>query len=158
MNFKSFITESKQVGILYHYTSFSNGLWIIKSNTLKGSISKPSFVSLTRDKSFHKQHRIMAGTDLRLVLDGDKLSTKYKIKPHDFGAEDESEERILTTAIIDIKKYLIRIDLYESLWELQDDESDRQYSSLKLILGEDFTWDDYVEYIKSNTNVEVVII
>lgn len=81
------ITESKQVGLLYHYTS-DNGLRGIKSqNFLRCGAESLNhqwvyFISFTRDKNFHKQkNHLNNKMEYRITLDGDKLSHKYKIQP-----------------------------------------------------------------------------
>jgi hypothetical protein len=59
------LLESKQVGIIYHYTTFDAGLKILQSNQLKSAEtddstkSNPIYgVSFTRDKRFHNNHNI----------------------------------------------------------------------------------------------------
>ena len=81
------ISESKQVGTLYHYTS-ANGLkGILQSNSIKASEeyylgNDLYFVSFTRNKNFHKKGSAFdVSMDYRIALDGNKLSTKYKITP-----------------------------------------------------------------------------
>ena len=74
------ITEGKQVGILYHYTSPSNIKSIeengIKFTSPQQKISDMYFISTTRKKqtSWEKY-------SAEIVLDGDKISEKYKIIP-----------------------------------------------------------------------------
>jgi len=58
-----------------------------------------------------------------LVIDGDKLSTKYKIRPYQDRDEegrffDEMEERV-DKNIVDLDKYLIKVILYESDPEIE---------------------------------------
>mgnify|MGYP001474021408 CR=1 FL=1 len=81
------ISESKQVGTLYHYTS-ANGLkGILQSNSIKASEeyylgNDLYFVSFTRNKNFHKKGSAFdVSMDYRIALDGNKLSNKYKITP-----------------------------------------------------------------------------
>jgi hypothetical protein len=81
------VDEAKQVGNLYHYTSAEGLKSILTSNSLKTSqenyLGKElQFVSFTRNKNFHnKGQNFNVKTDYRITLDGDKLSSKYKIKP-----------------------------------------------------------------------------
>jgi len=81
------ITESKQVGTLYHYTSAEGLKGILQSNSIKASEeyylgNDLYFVSFTRNKNFHKKGSAFdVKIDYRITLDGDKLSNKYKIKP-----------------------------------------------------------------------------
>jgi len=123
--------ESKNVGILYHFTSIENLIEIINSNEMIGNGS----ISFTRDKNFLDTTGAESigsdSTECRIVVDGDKLSNKYKIRPYnffsnistrpnretglsidgeDFIAGPESEEVVLTDRIENIKDYIIRVD------------------------------------------------
>jgi hypothetical protein len=117
------LNESKQVGTLYHYTKFGPLKNIVDSGVLMGTPS----LSFTRDKNFHKSYRdIGAGYGkgplaVRLTVDGDKLSNRYKIEPHadihyGKGTYDfEAEERIIPmreneVVTVPIKDYVISID------------------------------------------------
>jgi hypothetical protein len=131
---KNILKEAKQVGIIYHYTTFENGLKILQSNELKGSEAadstnaKPVFaISFTRDKRFHDNHVVgfeessFGNTpQLRLTLDGNKLSNRFKVQPYSQGgafSKDrkgfEAEERVISDKIITIplSDYLISVDL-----------------------------------------------
>tara|TARA_R110000822_G_scaffold192532_1_gene331194 strand:- start:46 stop:624 length:579 start_codon:yes stop_codon:yes gene_type:complete len=132
--YENIVREAKQVGILYHYTSFDSAENIINSGYIRGnklpdhdSIS----LSFTRDKNFHKEYREIGGDkggllEVRFVIDGNKLSNKFKIQPYaQTGYEKgttnfESEEIILAPIDKDIrvslKDYTISVDfLYEPL-------------------------------------------
>lgn len=142
------ITEGKQVGSLYHYTSKDNLKNILSTNTIYAGDEVPwqsdyvaqSGVSTTRDKNFHKKVRAdwSISTEVRIELDGDKLSHKYKIIPVQFqlGRDPyadwdeydddelkaahgnprqlpkyaEAEERVLGD-ITNVKDYIISIDI-----------------------------------------------
>lgn len=94
--YESFLNEAKQVGVIYHYTTFENGLKILQSNELKAdhaaysTNTNPIYaVSFTRDKRFHDNHNI--GFDVsslgqtpqvRFTVDGNKLSNKFKVQPY----------------------------------------------------------------------------
>ena len=119
------LDEAKQVGILYHWTSLKNLEDIIKTNIIRPTYSEfddeDNGVSLTRSKNKH-QFGIAEAADCVIVLDGDKLSNNYKIKPYndtetaqydDFGIFDEMEERLLG-AIKNLNKYIVKIILYKS--------------------------------------------
>ena len=134
-SFLEYYTEAKQVGVLYHYTKFERLFDIIKQNQLTGTDKVP-YVSFTRDKNFHAkgQHGSRLGivvNECRFVIDGDKLSHRYKLEPYDYfggdepgsnkvdtstgdvthkGSWDEQEERTLKP-INDIKNYIIKIKL-----------------------------------------------
>jgi hypothetical protein len=128
------LDESKQVGIIYHYTTFEAGLKILQSNQLKSgeaadsTKSNPVFaISFTRDKRFHDNH--VVGFDessfgnkpqLRFTIDGDKLSNRYSVQPYSqqgaFSKDRkgfESEERVISDKMftIPLSDYLISVDL-----------------------------------------------
>jgi len=121
--------EAKQVGTIYHYTDIDSLREIIKTNQLTGA----GQVSFTRDSRFLDTtvvDGLSNNAECRLVIDGDKLSNNYKIKPVNFyypsynsarpviitGMGDgiptgtESEEAVETDVIENIKNYIIRID------------------------------------------------
>ena len=81
------LSEAKQVGNLYHYTSADGLKGILQSNSINASEEEYLgndlyFVSFTRNKNFHKKgQNFNVKTDYRITLDGDKLSNRYKIKP-----------------------------------------------------------------------------
>lgn len=135
------LVEAKQRGVLYHFTSISNAYRIIEKNILRGgdlvnnlsgddlkSIYKNrSGVSLTRDKIFHKtadrKFDAVTSVSVRISLDGNKLSTKYKIVPFNFWIDrntrpknTESEELVLVTkGISPIIPYILKIDILDSV-------------------------------------------
>lgn len=131
--------EEKQVGIIYHYTSYLRMGNICKTDMLiQGNIigySGVKAISLTRDKMFHRRHRgdMTISTDVRITLDGNKLSRKYKIVPyHDLyfydnkSAQhkyDEMEERINIDKINDIHKYILKIEFLKRPFYIQDNEA-----------------------------------
>ena len=122
------LVEAKQVGILYHYTTLDSLEDIITSNQLLSNvpdvdvddeldpnINKGGMVAFTRANPKSAQFAIAQYADAVLVIDGDKLSNKYKIEPtHQYGGnEDEMEERIYKD-INNLNKYLIKIILFEN--------------------------------------------
>jgi len=132
---KDILKEAKQVGIIYHYTTFESGLKVLKSNQLKSdhtaesTNAKPVFgISFTRDKRFNTANRAVDFTNssfgktpqLRFTIDGNRLSNKFKVQPYsqggrfDKGKKDfESEERVTSNKLftITLSNYLISIDL-----------------------------------------------
>jgi hypothetical protein len=150
------ITEGKQVGDIYHYTTFDNGFKILQSNQFKSSEAadstktKPIFaVSFTRDKRFHNNHNV--GFDvssfgqtpqLRFTIDGNKLSNKYKIQPYaQIGGsgrfekgqgEFEAEERVVLNKPFTIPPlpYLKSIDIlveYKNPYKIGKDGEFEEY-------------------------------
>lgn len=136
------LNEEKQVGIIYHYTSLWSLLDILKDNFLIAKTdvfnSVPEgfkHISFTRDKNFHKSPTRdsdgIGGTSVRIVIDGDKLSNKYKIEPYNYFGDKkelgdwaeskgklkdrfEAEERIYIgkiQKISDINKYVISYEI-----------------------------------------------
>jgi len=146
------ITEGKQVGTLYHYTTFQNAVEILSKNCLHTrtyGISSPygkEVISFTRNKNFHDINKLfwfrVAGNrevNVRLALDGNKLSNTYHLEPtrdqwvfnsdnprskwsktpkvikksKKYYSADESEERLITNKMcIPIKDYLLEIGLF----------------------------------------------
>jgi len=128
------LDESKQVGTIYHYTTFNSGLKILQSNQLKSgeaadsTNSNPVFaISFTRDKRFHDNHVVGFEESsfgnkpqLRFTIDGNKLSNRYSVQPYSqqgaFSKDRkgfEAEERVISDKIITIplSDYLISVDL-----------------------------------------------
>lgn len=116
------LTEGKQVGILYHYTKYENLINILHTDTLiagKHNGVNRKYVSFTRNKNFHLSNGSIP-THVRLVIDGDKLSNRYKIEPftdddsiygYDVRLPDEMEERIRLKEVKKISNYILRIDI-----------------------------------------------
>jgi hypothetical protein len=137
-SFSSFINESKQVGDLYHWTSFAGVYMILEENYLKGAnrtvrndartINRADEhgVSFTRDKTFYKDHSKYYPMEACIVIDGNKLSNNYKLFPYnDFyegefkpnykGAKESDEMETRTNRSIEkIKNYIIRVELYHN--------------------------------------------
>ena len=134
LKYEDFLFEAKQVGVIYHYTTFENGLKILQSNELKGADAADSThanlvyaVSFTRDKRFHNNHNV--GFDVgsfgqrpqvRFTVDGDKLSNKFKVQPYSqqgvFSKDKksfESEERVISNKpfSIPIIPYIKSVDI-----------------------------------------------
>jgi len=128
------LDESKQVGIIYHYTTFEAGLKILQSNQLKSdeaadsTKTNPVFaISFTRDKRFHDNHVIGFEESsfgnkpqLRFTIDGNKLNNRYSVQPYSqqgaFSKDRkgfEAEERVISDKVFTISlfDYLISVDL-----------------------------------------------
>ena len=142
---KPLILESKQVGILYHYTFTSRLFKILSENILKSergflSINSKNYdyISCTRNKNLHLFNPNISSTQVRIELNGDLLSTKYKLIPRDDNYKrsviydgddiidnklidirddgddygDEMEEAIITKQVPNIIKYINSITFY----------------------------------------------
>ena len=89
---KSYTLESKQVGTLYHVCTLSALVdYIIPENKLSASgkyrnalLNTNNAVSFTRDSLFVVPTWTVDGADIlfQFVVDGDKLSERYKITPY----------------------------------------------------------------------------
>lgn len=129
---EGFLNESKNVGILYHFTALDNTIKIFEENCLKPHMetTKTKYFyccSLTRDKNLNKggnpkefNSRINA---IKITLNGSKISEHYKIIPYNWVYQHrggytrkpftESEEIVITdeTGIKNIIKYITGITL-----------------------------------------------
>lgn len=75
-----YLIESKQVGLLYHNTDYS-GLRHILFHDILESNSSSREVSFTRDKNYTSVIGYDRTFNIQIVVDGNKLSNTYKIKP-----------------------------------------------------------------------------
>ncbi len=128
------VNEGKQVGNLYHWTSFAGIYSILEQDYLKGG--KPlrddvktirgdvqNGVSFTRDKFFHGWKKRHYPMEACIVVNGDKLSHNYKLFPYNdfFAGKDkptkkEADEMETRTdrSIEPFKKYINIIELYHN--------------------------------------------
>jgi hypothetical protein len=118
------LQEAKQVGTIYHFTSLPNLINILKENHLRAGAKIRKYISFTRDKNFYKASDIRTrwgvDTEVRIVVDGDKLSNKYKIEPYNFFYnrkkmdlydKGEFEERIVSPVINNLDQYVIAYEI-----------------------------------------------
>lgn len=129
------LLEAKQVGTVYHFTSLSNIFYILEENILRPGIEFGSYyISLTRDSRFTQTTTYGEDFSICLVLDGDKLSSKYKIEPFSYFYHDaryrnipvpdasirhtpdyESEERLYSNmGITNLRSYIKEIVVIKS--------------------------------------------
>ena len=84
---ENFLSEAKQVGVIYHYTDKKGLAGILKSNSIKSNDEHYlgnviNYISFTRNKNFHKKGMSFGvKLEYRIAIDGNKLSNRYKIKP-----------------------------------------------------------------------------
>jgi hypothetical protein len=113
------ITEGKQVGDLYHFTPLKNIPTILNSQRLnpndEGQIStsrRPNMnIEIFMDDGF--SNRMDNVSIARMVLDGNKISNKYKIRPFSYENEDLGEEQIVVNhQYFYFFPYLKRIDIF----------------------------------------------
>ena len=89
------INEAKQVGDVYHFTSISSFLQILADNkiTAAGLSDESRTISTTRDKNFTIRPRAIGNPpEIGIILDGDKLSEKFKVRPYDYNYDNPGEE------------------------------------------------------------------
>lgn len=111
------IFEGKQVGVIYHFTSIYS-LYRILSASKPNLYTPLNYISCTRNSNMKSKELRLEKQCCRITLDGDKLSHKYKIKPHfdeRYTVPEEREERIINNhKPIELEKYIIRIDILEN--------------------------------------------
>lgn len=115
---KSFkLFESKQVGIIYHFTSLFSLYEILSRKEPYLYSSYVNYISCTRDFNMKSPELRLEKQCCRITLDGNKISENFKVKSYFdrtclISKDDEREERIDTSnKIIDLKKYCLRIDI-----------------------------------------------
>jgi hypothetical protein len=132
--FEEFISEGKQVGILYYYISNEVILEKILSDlTIKDNLER-GYISFSRNGIGISGRG--AGY-LRFVLDGDKISDKYKIKPDSLARtlgskekatdkegkllyrspENRQQEERIYTSQLNIKTYLLHIQITQEYFD-----------------------------------------
>ena len=148
--------EAKQVGVLYHFTRLGSLEKILQENILYMSRQWKN-ISFTRNKNlisnsnYLKENKAFA----RIVVDGDKLSNDYKIRPFVFPQRSKWEtasynlerpgseaEEMVEADIKDIKKYIIRVDLPHKY--LTD-----QFEDVRGISDSEETEEDFKKQIES---------
>jgi hypothetical protein len=115
---KEIIKEAKQVGNLYHYTPIENIKNIVISQYLKPNEENQISTSVRANMDASEFSKMKDKSIARIMLDGDKISNKYKIRPfsnnldtNDY--EDLGEEAIVTNGKnFPIMPYLKRIDFF----------------------------------------------
>ena len=131
--------EGKQVGIIYHVCTLQSYLdWILPNDTLQASgkhynwlYDDNDYVSFTRDKYFVVGTKDVQKSKVlvQLVVDGDRLSDRYKVGPYnDFAYGPDGEkvddssmvkyremEEVVKGPIKNISKYIkeVRIDVFD---------------------------------------------
>jgi hypothetical protein len=134
LNEQKMLNEGKQIGELYHWTSFISTWMILDQNYIKtgkpirddvSTIKGDNFygVSFTRDKFFHGWKNRHYPMEACIVIDGDKLSNNYKLFPYNdfFDGKDkpkkkEADEMETRTnkEVNNAIKYIKRIELYHN--------------------------------------------
>lgn len=112
------INESKQVGLLYHFTPLSNLISILTTYNLIPNDEGQISTSRRPNMSTRDFQDMVRASIARLTLDGDKISNKYKVHPFAFGGDEGSPEDLGEEQIVVNGKkfpfipYLKRIDIF----------------------------------------------
>jgi hypothetical protein len=118
---KEVLHEAKQVGDLYHFTPLSNITNILKSQYLLPNDEDQISTSIRPNMDIKGFQDMKSTPVVRLMLDGNKISNKYKIQPFAYGSEyseigsgeDLGEEAIVTNGRnFYFMPYLKRIDIF----------------------------------------------
>lgn len=126
-DYKVKIGEGKQVGTIYYFTTARNFIKIIQSNfILKSRVDDVSFTRNFKLVNLSKPG-YFALYKIRINIDGNKLSNKYKIVPYlDLEnkiarvTDEENEEHILEEKV-DIKNNIKSITILDNEYEYEDD-------------------------------------
>lgn len=138
---KIVLVEAKQVGKVYHFTTYKKMEKIVKSgfNMKSWTMLYPhlgrgpkekEYISFTRSKNMASTTKTTIHDDVRITVDGDNMSNKYKFEPFadsdtNYGrgnGSDEMEERLVLDVKkypngMDISKYISAIDIKSALDE-----------------------------------------
>jgi hypothetical protein len=114
---KKALHEAKQVGNLYHFTPLSNLKKILETRVMFPNDENAISTSIRPNMSTRDFQDMKNASIARIMLDGDKISTKYKIRPFAYGEyndqEDLGEEQIITNGDkFPFIPYLKRIDIF----------------------------------------------
>ncbi|MCK9319194.1 hypothetical protein [Methanoculleus sp.] len=131
---REFLNESildkniRNKNLLYHSTSFNNLLVILNDNVLYGTDTYDYGIATSRNKNYlfymSDYGELKSGEgECQLILDRDKIKNNYKIKPFDWeeykSVKDknyhQSEDKILTSKMVNIKKYIVGIHLNKNV-------------------------------------------
>ena len=114
MKYIKLFLESKNLGNLYHIVDIEKLNYILDNNKIVSYKAGDGKISLTRNKMMTGYLGDNSSSVFKLEIDGDKLSTKYKIKAYRYktmnaGYLDEYEEQVQTNKITNIFNYTNKI-------------------------------------------------
>ena len=161
-NLFKIINESKNIGIIYHVCTLNAMIkHVIPTDSLSGSgkwynsvFNSKDIVSFTRDKKYITPVAGLSPVFFQFVVDGKKLSEKYKIKPFNNRTKSigfsEAEESVLGT-ITNFRKYIISVNFYvsEEIVNYLEDKT-----KLKKLVKDIATVDDYLLNIDNQQKEE----
>lgn len=125
------IFESKQVGVIYHFTFIYN-LYKILNEREPSLRPIGDHISCTRNFNMKSNELKLEKQCCRITLDGNKISQKYRIIPYFDMRNPDTEEReekiiindkLFINGRLDLKKYCIRIDILNNPPIIEDDSS-----------------------------------
>lgn len=153
------LNEGKQVGTLYHWTDLMGSFNIISQDFLKGYLTdtfrdQPA-ISFTRDKNFYKgKNKLATKPEIGFVIDGDKLSNHYKIRPFQDPKikKDETEEKVLTDGIKNFSQYVIKVIVIKNRFDKSFKYSvDQIKNKWQEVGGKEYpTYDTYIQWLINN--------
>ncbi len=117
------ILEMKQVGMIYHFTGIWNLLEMIKYNDFKIK-SDNNYISFTRNPLMFTSEIRLSKLQTRIMIDGDKLSSKYRIIPYkDFRnnidrIHGEWEERVNKKDDLYMLNPVTKVDILDCIIEI----------------------------------------
>ena len=123
-----YLNEAKQVGTLYHFTPLSNLKDILSIQFLYPNDEEQVSTSRRPNMSTRDFQDMKKNSIVRMALDGNKISTKYKVRPFAFGADEGSAEDLGEEQIVVNGKkfpffpYLKRIDIFLNKKEKVNDK------------------------------------
>lgn len=127
IGFKQHVTEGKQVGELYHFTDINSMDKILETNVMgvAGRASGKAPISFTRNKNFNPKGRGLGrSAQVMFVMDGNKLSNNYKVRPIAYDSISKSIakgfefEELLQGPIKNVKKYIRKIIILDKNYDM----------------------------------------
>lgn len=108
---KKLILERKNLGDLYHVLDYTKLLYVLKNNKIKSYKAGNGKISLTRNKMLNSYLGDSPQSMFKLIIDGNKLSDKYRIKPFKFFSRngqgfEEYEEQVNSYEITNVFSYI----------------------------------------------------
>lgn len=97
---ENILHEAKQVGTLYHATNLNGLKGILHSDKIQSDYYNSGCsdgISTSRDKTFFYK------APVQLILNGDKLSNKYKLEPYSFYTDSPKHTRDEHETVIRVK-------------------------------------------------------
>ncbi len=156
------LSEAKQRGSLYHFTTIRS-LVMMAAEGRMGTLGKHEEVSLTRDKNLWRSTKIVPH-EVRVELDGDALSERYRIRPYQWNAEhfygrkasdrgriEDQAEEVVVGEISPLRRYVksVVIDSLELDSILGEDEDMRDIGAAMGKDPDDISPGDIVEFVRA---------